>query len=373
MLRCAEVRPLRKLVDSPTRLRMEKIRTHVFVSFANEDLAVVRRVADRLQADGVAVWTGSEQLTPGTLDWEQAVRDAIDASFALVLVASPDAARSVYVRGELGIASARALPIFCVWAYGESWPDCAPLMLASSQYLDCRGDAFERGFSRLVDILRPLAARAMPPHFAHPVGEPLPPSCISIRLPAKRPDEGAFHASAAIMSVGAYSSLEALLDELHANYLREHYEPLTYGTAWMLVEARTEAFRLVVAPWTWLTGARIERQWVRAQSPAGCHLLPGTRWDATAVPADCYGVALLDVRALQALRATAKSDLGLRRDGYLAFSPAADVDVAAFPCTAVCAGRSAFWPKEVGAHPALVQVKPVPEEELRWYSGRAAR
>ena len=89
---------------------MERIRTHVFVSFANVDVDVVRRLANRLQADGVAVWTGEEKLTPGTLDWEQAVRGAIDTSFAVVLVASPDSARSVYVRGELGIASARGLP-----------------------------------------------------------------------------------------------------------------------------------------------------------------------------------------------------------------------------------------------------------------------
>jgi hypothetical protein len=350
---------------------MERIRTHVFVSFANVDVDVVRRLTNRLEADGVAVWTGHEKLTPGTLDWEQAVRDAIDASFALVLVASPDSAKSVYVRGELGIASARGLPIFSVWAHGASWADCAPLMLTSAQYLDCRGDEFARGMSRLVEILHPLADKAIPTHFARPLGEPFPPSCISIRLPPTRAEQGVSDTSAAIMTIGAYPSLESLLDELYANYLREHYEPLTYGSRWMLVEARTEAFRLVVAPWTWLTSARIDRQWVRGQSPADCHLLPGTSWDATVVPADSYGLALLDARALRALRTTAKSDLGLRRDGYLEFSPVSEVDVTAFTCTVVCAGRSAFWPKEVGPHTALVQMKPVPADELEWYLGSA--
>ena len=195
---------------------MERIRTHVFVSFANVNVDVVRRLAGRLQAEGVAVWTGSEKLTPGTLDWEQAVRDAIDGSFALVLVASPDSARSVYVRGELGIASARGLPIFSVWAHGESWADCAPLMLTSSQYVDCRGEAFERGVSQLAAILHPLADRAIP-HFARPVGEPFPPSCISIGLPPPGVEHGA---SAALFTIGAYPSLESLLDELYVNYVR---------------------------------------------------------------------------------------------------------------------------------------------------------
>jgi hypothetical protein len=344
---------------------MDRIRTHVFVSFANVDVDVVRRLAHRLQAEGVAVWTGDEKLTPGTLDWEQAVRGAIDASFAVVLVASPAAARSVYVRGELGIASARGLPIFCAWAHGESWADCAPLMLTSSQYVDCRGEAFETGTSRLADILHPLAEQAIPNHFARPLGEPCPPSCVSIHLP---PTSTEHAESAAIVKIGAYASLEALLDELYASYLREHYEPLTYGKSWMLVEARTDAFGLVVAPWSWLIGARIDRQWARRQSPADCYLLPGTSWEVTAVPPDAYGLAVSDARVLDALRTTAKSDLGLRQDGYLELRPVSDVDVTVFPCTVVCVGRSPFWRNEdVAPHTALVQVKPVPEDELQWY------
>ena len=84
-------------------------RTHVFVSFANVDVDVVRRLANRLQAQGVAVWTGDEKLSPGTLDWEQAVRGAIDASFAVVLVASPASARSVYY----GASSVSPVPAGC--------------------------------------------------------------------------------------------------------------------------------------------------------------------------------------------------------------------------------------------------------------------
>jgi TIR domain len=346
---------------------MDGIRTHAFLSFANVDVDIVRRLATRLQAEGVAVWTGDEKLTPGTVDWEQAVRGAIDASFAVVLVASPASARSVYVRGELGIAGTRALPLFSVWVQGESWADCAPLMLASSQYVDCRGEEFERGTSTLASALRPLAERAIPNHFAHPLLEPFPLSCVAVALPPAATANGTAGASAAILKITAYSSLEALLDELYANYLREHYAPLTYGKSWMLVEARTDAFGFVVAPWSWLTGAPIDRQWVRRHSPAQCHVLPGTRWQVTAVPGDEYGLALADPRVLGALRATAKSDLAMRRDGYLEFQPVSDVDATVFPCTMVCRGRSRFWSEDVRLHMALVQVKPVPEDELQWY------
>jgi hypothetical protein len=347
---------------------MEGIRTHVFVSFANVDVEVVRRLSNRLQAKGIAAWTGDEQLTPGTLDWEQAVRGAIDASFAVVLVASPAAARSVYVRGELGIASARGLPIFSAWTHGESWADCAPLMLTSSQYVDCRGEEFERGTSRLAEILHPLAEQAIPRHFARPLGEAFPPSCVSIRLPPYGTEHGAAETRAAIVKIGAYASLESLLDELYANYLRAHYQPLTYGKSWVLVEARTDAFGLVVAPWSWLIGAGVDREWVRRQLPADCHLLPGTSWQVASVPTDAYGLAVSDTRVLEALRITAKTDLGLRRDGYLVSRPVTDVDVTAFASALVCSGRSPFWRNEdVAPHTALVQAKPVPEDELQWY------
>jgi TIR domain len=347
---------------------MAPVPTHVFVSFANVDLDVVRRLATRLTEEGLDVWTGHEKLAPGTLDWEQAVRAAIDGSFAVLLVASPASARSVYVRGELGIASARGLPVFSAWAEGEAWPDCAPLMLTSSQYVDCRGEEFDRGVSRLAEAIRPLAEQAIPSHFARPLLEPFPPSCVAIGLPRTATPSGAARDAAAIMKVGAYASIEALLDELYSAYLRDHYEPLTYGSRWILVEARSEAFGFAVAPWSWLTGARIDRQWVRGHAPADFQILPGTRWQVTAVPADVYGVALSDPRVLGALRATAKSDLALRRDGYLEFRPVSTVEVTSFACAVVCSGRSRFWHQEAAPHTALIQLKPVPEDELRWYA-----
>jgi hypothetical protein len=340
---------------------------HVFISFANADIEIVRRLAARLEAEGIGVWTGDEKLAPGTLDWEQEVRRAIDTSFAVILVGSPASARSVYVRGEIDIAGVRSLPILSVWAEGESWPDCAPLMLTSSQYVDCRGTEFERGTTRLALALRELGAKVIPNHFARRRREAIPPSCLSIELPADRVGQ-ATSAPSAVFKISAYSSIEALLDDLYTNYLRDHYGPLTYGRKWILVEARTDAFSFVAAPWTWLVDRRIDRQWVRHQTPANCHLLPGTEWRVASTAGDEYGLALADERVLRALRGTAKSDLSLRQAGYLAFRPVRDVDAAAFKCTVVCHGRSPFWrDEEMGRESAVVQVKPVPEEEIQWH------
>src|SRR5262249_8093677 len=250
-------------------------------------------------------------------------------------------ARSVYVRGEIDVASVRGLPIFSVWAEGESWPDCAPLMLTSSQYVDCRGTEFERGTARLALALRELSVKVIPNHFPRHRLHPIPQSCLVIGLPSGL--TGETETRAAVFKIGAYPSLETLLDDLYANYLPEQYEPLTYGKDWLLVEARSEAFAFVVAPWSWLLGMRIHPEWVRHHTPTDCHLLPGTEWRVSAVAGDEYGIALADARVLRALRATAKSDLALRQAGYIAVRSLDDVDSSGFGCTVVCRGRSPFW------------------------------
>ena len=347
---------------------MPPVPRHVFVSFANLDLDIARRLAARLEHEGLATWTGDEKLAPGTLDWEQAVRAALDDSFAVVLVASPASARSVYVRGEVGIAAARGLPLFAVWVQGDAWADCAPLMLNSSQYIDCRNGAFDAGAVRLARAIQPVAERATPDHVGRPLQAPFPPSCASIALPGSANQSAGEGDLAAIVKVAAYPSLEVLFDELYANYLEQHYPPLTYGRTWLLVEARSDPFGFAVAPWAWLTDARIGRQWVRGHSPADCHIVAGSRWRIAPLPADVYGVALSDERVLRALRATVKSDLAWRQEGYLGFRPVTTVDVTAFPCVQVCSGRSRFWRQpDVSPDLALVQLKPVPADELEWH------
>jgi hypothetical protein len=221
---------------------------------------------------------------------------------------------------------------------------------------------------RLSAAIRPLAERAIRNHFTQPLRDPVPPACVSIGLPGSPAGAIGADDTAAILKIDAYTSLEALLDEFYASYLREQYEPLSYGSRWILVEARSDAFGYAVTPWSWLMGARIDRHWVRSRTLVDCQMLPGTRWRVTAIPANVYGLALSDARVLHALRATAKSDLSLRRDGYLGFLPVSDVDVTAFSCALVCHGRSRFWRDEdAGPRTALVQVKPVPEDELQWH------
>jgi hypothetical protein len=86
-------------------------------------------------------------------NWESAVREAIEESFAFLLIASPDSRRSPYVRSELLLAQARELPIYALWAAGESWIDSIPMSLAHIQYLDFRDRAYADGLHTLIEEL----------------------------------------------------------------------------------------------------------------------------------------------------------------------------------------------------------------------------
>jgi hypothetical protein len=94
-----------------------------------------------------------ERLTPGTPDWEEAVREAIRKAQAVVLVASPQSRQSRYVKDELRIAELYQRPIYPLWAEGEQWIEAIPLGMGGTQYSDARGASYQQGVQALVAAL----------------------------------------------------------------------------------------------------------------------------------------------------------------------------------------------------------------------------
>ena len=80
------------------------IHPFVFLCYARADSELVTRLKTDLLERRIHVWIDREGLQPGTLDWEEALRTAIRAAQAVLLIASPNARSSRYVRDELRIA-----------------------------------------------------------------------------------------------------------------------------------------------------------------------------------------------------------------------------------------------------------------------------
>lgn len=126
---------------------------HIFISYSRENYAFVQRLIADLQRADITIYIDQVGLKPGTPDWEQALRDAIDAAQAVLLIASPDSRKSLYVRDELAIAKAKNKLIYPIWAAGREWIDSIPMGLGRTQYVDARDNCYAIGVQQLVDVL----------------------------------------------------------------------------------------------------------------------------------------------------------------------------------------------------------------------------
>ena len=134
--------------------------SHVFLSYARADASFVSRLQSDLQAGGIAVWIDHEDIQPGTPDWEDSLRKAIRHAAAVVLVASPSARSSRYVKDELRIAEMYRRPVYPLWAMGDEWMDAVPIGWGGTQYIDAREGRYQEAIHELVMILEKLNSPA---------------------------------------------------------------------------------------------------------------------------------------------------------------------------------------------------------------------
>jgi hypothetical protein len=83
----------------------------IFLSYSRKDSQMKERLAQDLRQAGFSVWT-DDGLVPGTSSWHQAIENQIESAGCLVVMLSPDAKASVWVRRELDYGVAQGKRIF---------------------------------------------------------------------------------------------------------------------------------------------------------------------------------------------------------------------------------------------------------------------
>jgi TIR domain len=96
-----------------------KKRPFVFLSYAHADKPFVTRLITDLEANDIPVWIDHEGISPGSSDWEQDIRNAVNAASAIILIASPQARSSHVVRDELAVAKRYKRPIYPLGPLGH--------------------------------------------------------------------------------------------------------------------------------------------------------------------------------------------------------------------------------------------------------------
>ena len=75
----------------------------VFISHADTDEAFVKKIAAGLEEAGFEAWDASREILPGD-NWADKTARALQESEAMVVLLSPDALRSSWVRREIDYA-----------------------------------------------------------------------------------------------------------------------------------------------------------------------------------------------------------------------------------------------------------------------------
>lgn len=127
--------------------------SQIFISYARKDHFFVDRMREDLAREDVKYWIDHEGLSPGTRNWERAIRKAIADSYAMIWVVSPASYDSEYVSSEIAVAEMHKLKIYPVFADGDNWIACVPLGKHNIQFVDMRHDKYRSGLDDLLTAL----------------------------------------------------------------------------------------------------------------------------------------------------------------------------------------------------------------------------
>jgi adenylate cyclase len=146
-----------------------------FLSYASQDIDIAEAACEALEHAGVTCWIAPRDVAPGTFYADEIVH-AIDASKALVLILSVNAASSPHILREVERAASKRHPVVSLRIDKTSLPAGLQYFLNTSQWLDASGVEPTRTFPKLITAVR---AAIQAPN-AIPLADPTPSSSAPI-------------------------------------------------------------------------------------------------------------------------------------------------------------------------------------------------
>lgn len=131
---------------------MDTPASYFFMSYSRENISLQRKVIAGLRERGINAWVDVENLIPGSPAWEREIERAIRGAAGLIVLLSPEANNSEWVRREISFAEQHEKRIFPVLIHGDE-DDSIPLRLSNHQRVDLRRD-FNGGLDALANALR---------------------------------------------------------------------------------------------------------------------------------------------------------------------------------------------------------------------------
>jgi len=124
---------------------------YFFISYSREDISHQRRVVAELRERGINAWVDTENLIPGSPEWEREIERSIRGAAGFIVLLSPNSNNSEWVRREISFAEQNAKRIFPVLIHGDE-DDSIPLRLSNHQRVDARRN-MNKGMDDLASAL----------------------------------------------------------------------------------------------------------------------------------------------------------------------------------------------------------------------------
>jgi len=124
----------------------------IFISYSRRDQEFVTRLASDLNAHVAGVWFDQSTIQAGQ-KWHDEIMDGIRECKAFILVLSPDAMESRWVREEVNRALELGKTIFPVIYRPARWTGEFESLVRDVQSLDLRSGSYTDNFQKLVDGL----------------------------------------------------------------------------------------------------------------------------------------------------------------------------------------------------------------------------
>ena len=132
----------------------------IFISYSRRDQEFVTRLASDLDAQVAGVWFDQSTIQLGQ-KWHDEIMEGIRECKAFILVLSPDAAESKYVREEVSKALELGKTIFPILYRLGKWTGEFDSLVKEVQTLDLRSGSYTDSFHKLVDgLIEAGAAKA---------------------------------------------------------------------------------------------------------------------------------------------------------------------------------------------------------------------
>jgi len=125
---------------------------HIFVSYSRIDGEAVDYIVARLEQDGFNVWIDHEEIKAGDL-WQEAIVQAVDNAYAVVLMLSPGSVASDNVRKEVDLAESASKELVPVLLAPVELPAKLRYQLAGIEWIEYYRDP-EAKYRELLEALQ---------------------------------------------------------------------------------------------------------------------------------------------------------------------------------------------------------------------------